>query len=59
MGWNDVEWELYSPAAGGGRGGLRAYRVNRNPGAESTLAVLLPLAEQWAGESTGGTMKGV
>ena len=45
VGWNDLGLELYSPKTGGCRDGLHVDRVNRNQGAESTLAFLLSLAE--------------
>ena len=45
LGWNDLGLELYSPNTGGCRDGLHVDRVNRNQGAESTLAFLLSLAE--------------
>jgi hypothetical protein len=45
IGWNDLGLELYSPTTGGCRDGLHVDRVNRNQGAESTLAFLLSLAE--------------
>ncbi len=45
LGWNDLGVELYSPKTGGCRDGLHVDRVNRNQGAESTLAFLLSLAE--------------
>jgi hypothetical protein len=45
IGWNDLGLELYSPRTGGCRDGLHVDRVNRNQGAESTLAFLLSLAE--------------
>ncbi len=45
IGWNDLGVELYSPRTGGCRDGLHLDRVNRNQGAESTLAFLLSLAE--------------
>ncbi len=45
IGWNDLGSELYSPKTGGCRDGLHMDRVNRNQGAESTLAFLLSLAE--------------
>ena len=45
IGWNDLGLELYSPENGGCRDGLHVDRVNRNQGAESTLAFLLSLAE--------------
>ncbi len=45
LGWNDLGLELYSPRTGGCRDGLHVDRVNRNQGAESTLAFLLALAE--------------
>jgi glycosyltransferase involved in cell wall biosynthesis len=45
IGWNDLGLELYSPETGGCRDGLHVDRVNRNEGAESSLAFLLSLAE--------------
>ena len=45
IGWNDLGLELYSPKTGGCRDGLHVDRLNRNQGAESTLAFLLALAE--------------
>ena len=45
IGRNDLGLELYSPKTGGCRDGLHVDRVNRNMGAESTLAFLLSLAE--------------
>ena len=45
VGWNDLGLELYSPSTGGCRDGLHVDRVNRNQGAESTLAFLMSLAE--------------
>ncbi len=45
IGWNDLGLELYSAETGGCRDGLHVDRVNRNEGAESTLAFLLSLAE--------------
>ena len=45
IGWNDLGLELYSANTGGCRDGLHVDRVNRNQGAESTLAFLLSLAE--------------
>ncbi len=45
VGWNDLGLELYSPESGGCGDGLHVDRVNRNQGAESTLAFLLSLAE--------------
>jgi glycosyltransferase involved in cell wall biosynthesis len=45
IGWNDLGLELCSPKTGGCRDGLHMDRVNRNQGAESTLAFLLSLAE--------------
>ena len=45
IGWNDLGLEVYSPKTGGCRDGLHVDRVNRNQGAESTLAFLLSLAE--------------
>jgi glycosyltransferase involved in cell wall biosynthesis len=45
LGWNDLGLELYAPSTGGCRDALHVDRVNRNQGAESTLAFLLALAE--------------
>lgn len=45
LGHNDLGVWLYDPATGGCHDGLHADRVNRNQGAESTLAFLLSLAE--------------
>jgi glycosyltransferase involved in cell wall biosynthesis len=45
IGWNDLGLELYSPESGACGDGLHVDRVNRNEGAESTLAFLLSLAE--------------
>ena len=45
LGRNDLGQELYDPATGGCYDGLQEDRVNRNQGAESTLAFLLSLAE--------------
>jgi len=45
IGWNDLGLEICSPKTGGCRDGLHVDRVNRNQGAESTLAFLLSLGE--------------
>ena len=45
LGWNDLGLEVYSPNTGGCRDALHVDRVNRNQGAESTLAFLLAQAE--------------
>jgi glycosyltransferase involved in cell wall biosynthesis len=45
IGWNDLGLELYSPESGACGDGLHVDRVNRNEGAESTLAFVLSLAE--------------
>src|SRR6185312_10345871 len=45
VGGNDLGQELYAPATGGCCDGLQEDRINRNQGAESTLAFLLSLAE--------------
>jgi glycosyltransferase involved in cell wall biosynthesis len=45
LGRNDLGQELYDPGTGGCCDGLEADRINRNQGAESTLAFLLSLAE--------------
>ena len=51
LGWNDLGIELYSPDTGGCRDGLHVDRVNRNQGAESTLAFLLSLAEMQSAQN--------
>jgi glycosyltransferase involved in cell wall biosynthesis len=45
LGWNDLGLEICSPETGACSDGLHADRINRNEGAESTLAYLLSLAE--------------
>ena len=45
LGANDLGVLLYNPANGGCFDGLHIDRVNRNQGAESTLAFLLALYE--------------
>jgi glycosyltransferase involved in cell wall biosynthesis len=45
LGRNDLGQDLYDPASGGCCDGLQEDRINRNQGAESTLAFLLSLAE--------------
>lgn len=45
LGRNDLGQELYDPGTGGCCDGLQEGRINRNQGAESTLAFLLSLAE--------------
>ena len=45
LGRNDLGLELYDATSGGCFDGLQEDRVNRNQGAESTLAFLLSLAE--------------
>ena len=45
LGRNDLGQELYDSTTGGCCDGLQEDRVNRNQGAESTLAFLLSLAE--------------
>lgn len=45
LGRNDLSLELYDPVTGGCFDGLQEDRVNRNQGAESTLAFLLALSE--------------
>lgn len=52
LGRNDLGQELYDPATGGCYDGLQEDRVNRNQGAESTLAFLLSLAEMSLLESS-------
>ena len=57
IGWNDLGLELYSPGTGGCRDGLHVDRVNRNQGAESTLAFLLSLAEMRLAQNILTTFK--
>lgn len=45
LGRNDLGQDLYDPGSGGCCDGLQEDRINRNQGAESTLAFLLSLAE--------------
>lgn len=52
LGRNDLGQELYDPTTGGCFDGLQEDRVNRNQGAESTLAFLLSLAEMCLLESS-------
>lgn len=52
LGRNDLGQELYDPSTGGCCDGLQEDRINRNEGAESTLAFLLSLAEMHLLESS-------
>jgi hypothetical protein len=52
LGRNDLGQELYDPGTGGCCDGLQEDRLNRNQGAESTLAFLLSLAEMNVLESS-------
>jgi glycosyltransferase involved in cell wall biosynthesis len=52
LGRNDLGQELYDPGTGGCCDGLQEDRINRNQGAESTLAFLLSLAEMNVLESS-------
>jgi glycosyltransferase involved in cell wall biosynthesis len=52
LGRNDLGQELYDPGTGGCCDGLQEDRINRNQGAESTLAFLLSLAEMYLVESS-------
>jgi glycosyltransferase involved in cell wall biosynthesis len=52
LGRNDLGQDLYDPATGGCCDGLQEDRLNRNQGAESTLAFLLSLAEMSLLESS-------
>jgi hypothetical protein len=45
LGRNDLGLDVYDPATGGCFDGLQEDRLNRNQGAESTLAFLVSLAE--------------
>ena len=44
-GRNDLHMPIYDPGTGGCHDGLQPDHVNRNQGAESTLAFLLSLVE--------------
>jgi glycosyltransferase involved in cell wall biosynthesis len=52
LGRNDLGQDLYDPGTGGCCDGLQEDRINRNQGAESTLAFLLALAEMSLLESS-------
>jgi glycosyltransferase involved in cell wall biosynthesis len=52
LGRNDLAQELYDSSTGGCCDGLQEDRLNRNQGAESTLAFLLSLAEMHLVESS-------
>jgi glycosyltransferase involved in cell wall biosynthesis len=52
LGRNDLGLELYDPSTGGCCDGLQEDGINRNQGAESTLAFLLSLAEMNLFESS-------
>jgi hypothetical protein len=51
LGRNDLGLPLYDPTTGGCRDGLHPDRVNRNQGAESTLAFLLSRVEMQLAEN--------
>jgi glycosyltransferase involved in cell wall biosynthesis len=51
LGRNDLGLPLYDPTTGGCRDGLHPDRVNRNQGAESTLAFLLARSEMQLAEN--------
>ena len=57
LGWNDLGLELYSPESGGCGDGLHVDRVNENQGAESTLALLLSLAEMRSAQNMLASFK--
>ena len=59
LGRNDLGQDLYDPATGGCCDGLQEDRINRNQGAESTLAFLVSLAEmqQWMNPGPGPLFK--
>jgi hypothetical protein len=59
LGRNDLGQELYDPGSGGCCDGLQEDRINRNQGAESTLAFLLSLAEMNLLESSLATFRQV
>jgi hypothetical protein len=50
IGGNDLGLELYFPESGGCGDGLHVDRINRNQGAESTLAFLIALGEMRAAQ---------
>jgi hypothetical protein len=52
LGRNDLGQQVYDPTTGGCFDGLQEDRVNRNQGAESTLAFLLSLGEMGLLESS-------
>jgi hypothetical protein len=51
LGRNDLGLPLYDPTTGGCRDGLHPDRVNRNQGAESTLAFLMARSEMQLAEN--------
>jgi hypothetical protein len=51
LGENQLRLPLYDPTTGGCRDGLHADRANENQGAESTLSMLLALADMAAFDS--------
>ena len=57
LGWNDLGAEVYSPMTGACCDGLHSDRVNRNQGAESTLAFLLSLAEMRREQSAANSFQ--
>jgi len=59
LGDNDLQIALYDPTTGGCRDGLHPERVNKNQGAESTLAFLMAQVEmQLLGETDGRQSSG-
>ena len=59
LGGNDLQIALYDPTTGGCRDGLHPERVNKNQGAESTLAFLLAQVEmRLLGETDGRPSSG-
>ncbi len=52
LGRNDLGLALYDAGTGGCRDGLHVDRLSQNQGAESTLAILLALAEEQALQNT-------
>ena len=57
LGRNDLGLDVYDPGTGGCCDGLQEDRLNRNQGAESTLAFLLSLAEMSLLESSLATFR--
>jgi glycosyltransferase involved in cell wall biosynthesis len=57
LGRNDLGLPVYDASTGGCRDGLLEDRINENQGAESTLAMLLSLAEMMLAETNLSTLE--